>query len=265
MGKNRQHRMRGAVLPALLLLFAAAVAGCAKIGKKPGTPKLETIPLEADTMQLETGEDTDVEETGIASSLPSFTTSTGVPAEGMEKLNEIAESAEKDYQVDLSSDKKLMMIHTDESTSDSYLQATYYQTEYVTTLTGRVKQTRNLCSLAYQIADDTPITAVEALDSTGITGVELSQKVSDGYTALGLSGSLHSTNMQGFALDDDGNVTKIYMKLEIDDGGEDYDEAFYVFDPATETMTALSWPKDLGAAEFDPAAVQSEHTAAQGK
>ncbi|MGN1024194.1 MAG: hypothetical protein ACI4OJ_11890 [Lachnospiraceae bacterium] len=265
MGKNRQHRKLGAVLPAFLLIFAAAMTGCAKTGKKPGTPKLDTISLEADTMQLETREDATVEKTGIASSLPSFTTSTGVPTEGMEKLNEIVESAEKDYQVDLSSDKKLMMIHTDESTVDSYLQATYYQTEYVTTLTGRVKETRNLCSLAYRISDDTPITAVEALDSTGITGVELSQKVSDGYAALGLSGSLHSTNMQGFELDESGKVTKIYMKLEIDDGGEDYEEAFYVFDPATETMTELSWPGDLSGAEFDPDAVQSETSQNQKK
>ena len=260
MGKNRYHRMGSCPgIAAILGLCAAAViTGCGKKSKAPGSPVLNTISLEKDSMQVETGEDETVEETGIASSLPEFTTTTGVPTEGMSKLNEILESIEKDYEVDLSSDRKLMMLHTDTDNSDAYLQTTLYQTEYVTTLTGRVRKTGNLCSLAYRIADDTPVTAVEALDSTGITGVLLSQKVSDAFDALGLSGSLHSTNMQGFLLDAEGNVEKIYMKLEIDTGEEDYAEAFYVFDPAAMTMTELAWPDDLSAAEFDPAAVQDE-------
>lgn len=260
MGKTRHHGAGiRSVFAALLGLSAAVLlAGCGKKSKEPGTPVLNTISLEKDSMQVETEEGKSTVETGIASILPEFSTSTGVQTEEMTKLNEILESIEKDYEVDLSSDRKLMMLHTDTASSDAYLQTTVYQTEFVTTLTGRVRRIRNLCSLAYRISDNTPITAVEALDSTGMTGVLLSQKVSDAFAAMGIDGSLHSTNMQGFLLDAEGKVEKIYMKLEIDTGEEDCAEAFTVFDPSTMTMTALSWPEDLTSAEFDPAALQSK-------
>lgn len=246
---------------ALLGFFAVlCLQGCGQKKEKSGTPEVDTVSLDPDEMTITSEDESTRTVQGISSVLPVFTTSTGTPAEGMEKLNEILESARNDYAVDLSSDRKLMMTHTDVTSGSQVLQITYYQTEYTTSLTGKIEKKRNLCSLAYDIRSDEAITPVEALESTGMTGIELSQLVSDDFSQLGEEGELHSTDMQGFLLDEDGNVTKIYMKLETDRDEDEYEEEFFVVDPKTGTMSRLSWPEDLVSAEnvIDAAAGLSE-------
>lgn len=175
--------------------------------------------------------------------LPSFGYSDGTESEAMEELNDTVQEISDAYQEALSDDGTYSVIYAEDGSTGPYMAATIYETSWKETLTGGLKCEKNLTTLAYDQDTDTAITSVEALESTGMTGVELSQEVESLYGQDNDASLLHSTEMQGFALDADGKVTEIYMKLEVEDGtSEDGTKIlFYLFDPDKESLTPLAF------------------------
>lgn len=71
----------------------------------------------------------------------------------------------------------------------------------------------NLMTLGADEKNSAPVTSREALVMTGMTGVDLSLKVGRLAQEAGIRGVLQSTEMQGFIINEKGNVSEIFMKL----------------------------------------------------
>ena len=103
--------------------------------------------------------------------------------------------------------------------------------------------TYNLMSLCADEKQGLPITCKEALEMTGLTGVELSLRVGRLQKEMKIRGELSSTEMQGFRIDESGKVTEIYMKLTMKVEEEDQtieEEHFFSYSPDEEKLVRLS-------------------------
>ncbi len=98
----------------------------------------------------------------------------------------------------------------------------------------------NLMSLAYNAKTGEPITSKEALNMTGITGVDLTTNVVRCYQTIDETGKLDETEMQGFILDDQGNVSMILMKLSVETEEGEYERHFYQYDFVNDQLTPVS-------------------------
>ena len=74
----------------------------------------------------------------------------------------------------------------------------------------------DLITLCVDEREKAPITCKEALEKTGMTGVDLSLNVGRLAQESGIRGELTSTEMQGFRIDKNGDVQEIYMKLVLE-------------------------------------------------
>ncbi|MDO5131766.1 MAG: hypothetical protein Q4D81_02150 [Eubacteriales bacterium] len=101
----------------------------------------------------------------------------------------------------------------------------------------------NLVSLAADETEGQPITCKEALERTGMTGVDLSLQVGKLAMESGLRGDLTATEMQGFRIDENGEVVEIYMKLttEVREDEDPRDEEhFFAYVLSEEKLEKLS-------------------------
>ena len=101
----------------------------------------------------------------------------------------------------------------------------------------------NLTTLAADNRTGEPVTCKEALEKTGMSGVDLSLQVGRLVQENEIRGELLSTEMQGFRLGEDGNVEEIYMKLILKTGTEEEEsteEHFFSYVPGTDTLVRLS-------------------------
>lgn len=101
----------------------------------------------------------------------------------------------------------------------------------------------NLVSLCADEKQGLPITCKEALEMTGLTGVELSLRVGRLQKEMKIRGELSSTEMQGFRIDENGKVTEIYMKLtmKVEEEGQTIEEEhFFSYFPDEEKLVPLS-------------------------
>lgn len=106
----------------------------------------------------------------------------------------------------------------------------------------------DLITLCADEREETPITCKEALEKTGMTGVDLSLNVGRLAQESGIRGELTSTEMQGFRIDKNGEVREIYMKLALetvqtDAKGEEVtktEEHFFSYFPQEEKLVRLS-------------------------
>lgn len=104
-------------------------------------------------------------------------------------------------------------------------------------------QTYNLVSLCADEKQGLPITCKEALEKTGMTGVDLSLRVGRLQKEMKIRGELSSTEMQGFRIDESGKVTEIYMKLimKVVKGEQTIEEEhFFSYYPDEEKLVRLS-------------------------
>lgn len=227
----------GAVLTAAGCILL--MAGCGSRDRKAETAPAENAVAESAQIRIET-ESENVQ-------LPYFTNDADDPTPAMDELNEEVEEVRRDSEDARSKDDETYTVVTQADSGDRILQATMAMTDDWITLTGRERTERNLKSLAYDKQTDTAITCVEALEQAGISGVSLSQSVEEALLALektdaSYQGNLRSTEMQGFTLDDAGNLQTIDMKLEIDTGEEDLSQFFFVYNPADAALTPYVWP-----------------------
>lgn len=128
------------------------------------------------------------------------------------------------------------------SSNPDYLQVTICTSEsYDTT------REDNLCSLVYDQDRGSIIRNQDALDLAGISGVEVSQAVGKAYPSFRLGeDKLHSTEVQGFYIDEEGKIADFYVKLFIDTQiSEEYPEGkyelFYVYHTEDGSVSPLSF------------------------
>lgn len=103
--------------------------------------------------------------------------------------------------------------------------------------------TYNLVSMCADKKNGLPITCKEALEMTGMTGVDLSLHVGRLQKEMQTRGELFSTEMQGFRIDENGKVTEIYMKLimKVEEGEQTIEEEhFFSYYPEEEKLVRLS-------------------------
>ncbi len=98
----------------------------------------------------------------------------------------------------------------------------------------------NMMSLAYNKKNGEIITSKEALELTGITGVDLTTNVAKLFKSLHTSLNLEETEMQGFLMDEEGNVTSIFMKLVALNENDEYEQHFYQYDFNSDTLVPVS-------------------------
>lgn len=101
----------------------------------------------------------------------------------------------------------------------------------------------NIMTLGADEKNSLPITSKEALEKTGMSGVDLSLKVGKLSKDSGIRGELLSTEMQGFRIDEEGNVKEIYMKLIMGIKKETEmteEEHFFSYIPEEEKLEKLS-------------------------
>lgn len=104
-------------------------------------------------------------------------------------------------------------------------------------------QTYNLISLCADEKQGLPVTCKEALEMTGLTGVDLSLRVGRLQKEMKIRGELSSTEMQGFRIDENGKVTEIYMKLimKVTEGEQTIEEEhFFSYFPDEEKLVRLA-------------------------
>ena len=125
--------------------------------------------------------------------------------------------------------------------------AGYPQATVVWHVSEEGKSSYDLMTLAVDEALQEPLTCKEALERTGMSGVDLSLAVGrlaqEEERAGRLGGELSSTEMQGFLLGVDGRVAEIYMKLtmDVEDGEKKRtEEHFFSYLPDEERMESLS-------------------------
>lgn len=101
----------------------------------------------------------------------------------------------------------------------------------------------NLVTLAVDEKEGLPVTCKEALERTGMSGVDLSLRVGKLAQEKKLRGEISTMEMQGFKLDEEGGVSEVYMKLEMGIKGEEEtktEEHFFSYDPKEESLVKLS-------------------------
>lgn len=91
----------------------------------------------------------------------------------------------------------------------------YPQVTVVWYLTDTDTRLYNLVTLGADEKEEAPITCKEALEGTGMSGVDLSLQVGRLAQESGIRGELTSTEMQGFRINENGETEEIYMKLTL--------------------------------------------------
>ncbi len=160
--------------------------------------------------------------------------------EALEHLNKEITDLREEYAKTLEDDNDTWTVVSKISASDRILQATVYIKQDHINLLGNEETVRYVSSYAFDKKLHKGYDALEALQAGKLSGVDLSRKIDKAFRTLEPNGVIHSTEMQGFFLDENtGDVKFIYMRVEADFGGEDYEERFYLYDPLVDAMEAL--------------------------
>ena len=119
----------------------------------------------------------------------------------------------------------------------------YPQVTVVWKIRGEASYTCNLVTLCADEKKGMPVTCKEALEQTGMTGVDLSLNVGRLAREANVPGQLRSTEMQGFRIGENGNVSEMYMKLNLEveqDGEKAGEERFFSYMPEEDRLVPLS-------------------------
>ena len=108
----------------------------------------------------------------------------------------------------------------------------------------------NIMTLAADEKEGMPVTCKEALEKTGMSGVELSLRAGrlakEKFAEEKIPGEISSTEMQGFLIDEEGRIREVYMKLtlEVENKEENrqtkQEEHFFSYVLADEKIVRLS-------------------------
>lgn len=105
----------------------------------------------------------------------------------------------------------------------------------------------DMMTLAADEKNSEPVTCKEALEKTGLSGVDLSLKIGKLAGEAGIRGDLQTMEMQGFRLDEKGQVAQIFMKLtlKVTEGEEDNlqehtEEHYFSWVPGEDKLESMS-------------------------
>jgi len=163
--------------------------------------------------------------------VPNFMTSDGSDWDPVKELNRQVENLENLYlSAQADQEHSFFLESYPASSNPDYLQVTlYYEESYDT------ETEANLLSLVYDQDQGVILRNQDALTMAGISGVQVSSAVGKAYPSFRRGeDELHSTEVQGFAIDENGKVADFYVKLFIDtEESDEYPEGkyelFYVY------------------------------------
>lgn len=163
--------------------------------------------------------------------VPKFMTSDGSEWDPVTELNRQVESLENLYlSAQADEDHSFLLESYPDSSNPDYLQVTlYYEESYGT------ESEASLQSLVYDQDQGVILRNQDALTMAGISGVQVSSAVGKAYPSFQRGeDELHSTEVQGFAIDENGKVSDFYVKLFINTEESDLYpdgkyELFYVY------------------------------------
>lgn len=199
----------------VLLFLALLLSGCTE--KHTPNVSIEMITLDK-------GDDGEV-------MVPKFMTSDGSDWAPVNDLNRQVLNLENLYlNAQADQDHSFILESYPDSSNPDYLQVTLYTEESYGS-----ESEANLLSLVYDQNQGIILRNQDALTMAGITGVQVSSAVGKAYPSFQKEGDeLHSTEVQGFTIDENGKVADFYVKLFIDTEETDLHpdgkyELFYVY------------------------------------
>lgn len=164
------------------------------------------------------------------------------------RLNEEITSLVDEYRETLQDDEENWTVTSTIDVGERILQGTIYIHKEESSLLSGNTESRQLASFAYDTQEHVGYTAQDALEADPLSGVELATRVQQAFSVLEPDAALLSTDMQGFVLNDDATTEFLYMRIESEldseHPGENTVEQFYLYDPAVNAMTELTWPTD---------------------
>ena len=210
-------------LPLLLLTAAVSMTACAEQKHYKSTVEIITI----DTKD---GEDVRI---------PKFSTNHESEMKELMSLNDQVRDLENQYLALRSDPDSSMMLWTQViGSSSDYLQATvswYLEKSGV--------RDYNIVSLVYDKNNNRVFNNNDALQNEGLTGVELSTSVGKKFLSihsLPEDEYIKSTEMQGFALNEEGDTALIYMKVILKKANREEEQFFYVYHVDSQSLTPAS-------------------------
>lgn len=199
----------------LLLCMAFLISGCSE----KHTPKVSV-----EMITLDKGENEEV-------MVPKFMTTDGSDWAPVNELNRQVENLENLYlSAKADEDHSFFLESYPVSSNPDYLQVTLYTLESYDT-----ESEANLASLVYDQDKGIILRNQDALTMAGISGVQVSSAIGKAYPSFRRGeDELHSTEVQGFSIDENGKVSDFYVKLFIDTEESDLHpdgkyELFYVY------------------------------------
>ena len=232
---SMNHRRLYNLYPVIaVMLFVLPAAGCSRAGTTGVIPRLEFVPVLDD----------DGDELPGGAVLPEFVNEGGEPDEAMVKLNGEIDSIREDYAEAVLDPAKDAQLHVESQRSDSSLGTTIYLKTTQQTLSGKEKVVRDLASFGYDCETREAVLAPDALERTGMNGVELSTKMEDAVRSGRIRGNLLSTEMEGFLLNGK-NVELLYMKLLLVQDNREPEDAFFSYNPETGEITDIPFDEML--------------------
>ena len=211
----------------LLLCMAFLISGCSE----KHTPKVSV-----EMITLDKGENEEV-------MVPKFMTTDGSDWAPVNELNRQVENLENLYlSAKADEDHSFFLESYPVSSNPDYLQVTLYTLESYDT-----ESEANLASLVYDQDKGIILRNQDALTMAGISGVQVSSAIGKAYPSFRRGeDELHSTEVQGFYIDDNGNVADFYVKLFIDTEATDEHpdgkyELFYVYHAKDGSISPFSF------------------------
>lgn len=214
-GMKELHKQLQYLFISIIIIVSTGtvLTGCQKKPSKDVSIQLENIESDGAEIPRFVSEDEDVQRE-------------------LEKLNIEVDDLKERY-LDETADGKQFWIRTYVSQNTEVLQCTICWFEEHPILGNNY----NMMTLAYNTKTGDALTSKDALDSMNIDGVELSINVGRAFKNSGINGQLDETNMQGFVMDSNGNVTEVYMKLTVlMEEDEEPEQHFFIYNDEEETL-----------------------------
>lgn len=250
----RKQFKRGCAAVLLLLILLMSFAALYPGRGKPET--VRNVHIEMQPIKIESAGDGGGAGEGAAYGdveMPRFVSDTGKTTPAMDRLNREIDALEEEIR-ELREQQAEESEEAGEANSGTGVQLRSYVHDgsrylQLTVLVspalsgedaGETAQPYRLMTLAYDRQEDESILCRDALLLAGIGGDTLSINVNSAYVASGMPGAVEATDMQGFRLNEDGSVGRIYMQLRTREQDAELPEIkFYSYDPLHQSIRLL--------------------------
>lgn len=221
-GKDREHPVKIKLYVAFLLLACLLFSSC---GSRNGSKSGVKIRIDEQTA-----------EDGALVQIPSFVSQDEEMKKGLRGLDAETKRLERIRERAMRRGERLEMRSTVLDVEG------YPQVTVVWHINDGGTRRYELVTLCADEKNKLSITCREALEMTGMSGVDLSLKVGKLSRSPKIRGRLAGTQMQGFCINESGEVEEIYMKLTLGVERQDeetFEEHFYSYHVKEEALERL--------------------------